>query len=737
MRPERVRNAIIIVMVLCSTMLFVFPINPQISTEVLFDDEAKMRVVDESIGNSTRNSLVIRFTHDDGERLTDNLSRIQALMELERETLDGSNPDTSWDASHVIIERIITPMQYWSDAFAVHNRSLENASQWSDVMEPVLSDGWCGNGSSDIEISAFEATLMLLPKDSTFNIACPEFAGSVAEQPPKSNELLWMVFVSDDIEGEAADWGELYNWAEKISENTEFEVEAIGVNMMFAKAKSNAIDDLYFILPLSFVILAITLTLGLRDFRAAGITLGGVGLVIGAELGFLAAIEYPFSVIDGIGIPIILGVAVDGAFWYTRSSRDKDEVRSMLFVAMMTTLAAVSLALLSPIKAQRSLALIIAIGIISSWAMTRFVLEEMFLSRREKLPKKDEKFMPQNSVLAWGWPIGLLGLMVIALVSPSGVSVMNIEQFLEDGDPVLDTMDDMKTKYGIIGGADVWIVIDAAGDSTDDLNRIQDFTEQLVDHPTIINIDSGIYRSPLVMGLGSDGHGTTIDEYANSASGSLFLDDPRLQSDGVTTGIAMIALIDGNNTDAALQFKKDVENLLESNNLSGLVGGDLPIGTEVANTFGETRISQIIFAGIAVFFVALYILNSTMRASRIAIGTVAVGIALDGLAWYLGGRGVASAPAVLLGMGFAADYLSHASGKHAPTRKDTEARWGAAITSASAFILLSVAVFPPAQSMGKLLTAAITISITLATLLSFNQLDDVADEKKDLQLHLP
>ena len=59
-----------------------------------------------------------------------------------------------------------------------------------------------------------------------------------------------------------------------------------------------------------------------------------------------------------------MGVAVDGAYWYSRSSRNRDEVRGMLFVAMITTVAAVSLALFSPIRAQRSLGLVMVIGII-------------------------------------------------------------------------------------------------------------------------------------------------------------------------------------------------------------------------------------------------------------------------------------------------------------------------------------------------------------------------------------
>jgi len=79
-------------------------------------------------------------------------------------------------------------------------------------------------------------------------------------------------------------------------------------------------------------------------------------------------------------------------------------------------------------------------------------------------------------------------------------------------------------------------------------------------------------------------------------------------------------------------------------------------------------------------------------------------------------------PAVLLGMGFAADYLAHATAEHPPTRMDTYARWLAALTSVSIFAMIAFADFPPAMNTGQLLTASILFSVILATCLSFKQL---------------
>ena len=124
-------------------------------------------------------------------------------------------------------------------------------------------------------------------------------------------------------------------------------------------------------------------------------------------------------------------------------------------------------------------------------------------------------------------------------------------------------------------------------------------------------------------------------------------------------------------------------------------------------------------AGFAVFITSYFITGSYQKALRIAIGTIAVGIAVDGLASYFGGRKVSTAPAVLLGMGFAADYLSHASFSEKRDLSDDYARWGAALTSLSIFALVIFSRFPPAQDTGQLLSLSILLSALLATFASF------------------
>ncbi|GIS43209.1 MAG: hypothetical protein Ct9H90mP16_02790 [Candidatus Poseidoniales archaeon] len=119
-------------MLLSAGMLLFNPIEPKMNTEVIFDDEAMMKIREGSTEDENY-QLVLRIRHDEGGLLTNNLTRVQDLLQLETEFLDGSNPDTSWDScvaedsadceySSLNIDRVITPFGAWSDAFDSRNR---------------------------------------------------------------------------------------------------------------------------------------------------------------------------------------------------------------------------------------------------------------------------------------------------------------------------------------------------------------------------------------------------------------------------------------------------------------------------------------------------------------------------------------------------------------------------------------------------------------------------------------
>jgi len=715
------RHILVAIMFACSGMLFFFPVEPTMNTDVLFDDPVKERIENERVEVDHSSELILLFRHDDGKELTNNLSRVQSLIQLEIEVMDGSNSNTSFDSEDVRLNRIETPLMRWSDAFASRNRSLENASRWVDVLQPTIEDGWCGENATDEEKTAFEASMLMLPQDSNYGVACPSFSGASVNQPPAANELLWLIWLESD--NKETDWGELSIWADKISEETEFEVTPVGMNMLFQKSKEMAENDFQVILPMTLILLSLILFFWMRDFLLTAVTLGGVALVICSEIGFLSLIGFDFSILDGIAIPIIMGVAVDGAFWYCKSSRNKEEVRSMLFIAMVTTIAAVSLAIFSPIRANRSIALVMAIGIFLDWLVTRFLLEEFYLSRRSSNNPISTKSLKIHPSLSWCWPVSLLMLASIAVIAPGGVEVFDIQQLLPEDDPGYKEMEELQSKYMLATSTTAWIVVDVEGDSTEDLQQVRDLQQQLGRHPSVISFDTGLIKTPMIMGI-PDGGGaeTTIDQVSEMSPGTIMLDDARLQRNGVTTGISIAVLIDVQNTDAGLIFADDVAELLNQMGIQGDIGGDLPTGGGLARTFEENRVSQILFAGLAIFVASVFVTRTPSRAARIAIGTIAIGLAVDGLANLFGGRSINTAPTVLLGMGFAADYLSHASAEHLPTKNDTAARWGAGITSISIFFLLGFATWPLAKNSGKLLSISVLISIILATFLSMTHI---------------
>ncbi len=723
MQPKGSKIAILVFLVSCAAIAFIMPVELILNTDSIFEDPAKERIKEEALVDNYKGQLILKIKHDDNLSVTSNFEVVQQLIQLEKELLDGSNPDTSWEYDSTIITKLETPFSAWGDAFESRNRSLENASKWSDVLSPTIDGGWCGNQSTTEEIAAFQTTMLLLPKDSNFGIACPSFPGASELTPPDSDEILWLIWLdSSDTESPVTDWNTLSLWAEKASENTDFEIEGVGINMLFQKSKNIAEDDLNSILiPSAFFLVAVMYAI-IRDWKVCAVTLGSVGLVIVAEIGILSATSVQISIIDAIAFPIILAVAVDGAFWYCKSSRSREEVRSLLLLAMVTTLAAVSLSMFSPIKAQNTLALMMIIGIFLDWLLTRFVLEDFYMSRREEVEVTSENILQSDTKnRVWAWPTCLVLMSLVIAISPPGVEVFDVNQFLSDDDPALDQFEELQNQYLIASSTVTWVIIDVEGDSHSDYLKAVNIQKQIGQHPSVISFETGVYETPLVMGIPygyESQNNATIDFISETNDGSSVLDDHRLQSNGETIALVIGVFIDGGNAGAALDFKDDVSSLVDDYDTGHTIGGELVTGAALAEEFDDTRIFQILAAGFCVFLIALFVSNSPSRAVRIAIGTIAVGAAVDGFASIIGERGVSTAPAVLLGMGFAADYLSHASAGHRETKSDNFARWGAAITSISIFVLLTFAEFPPAKQTGQLLTISILLSVVLATTLS-------------------
>ena len=716
MSDKRMKLIVLISLCILSLPAIITPPQTSMATEAIFEDPAMQRIKSEGNDSTISAYLIIRVQHEDLGPLTSNFSRVEQLFNIEQEARTSTNSNYSFDSNKVYIQRLETPFSAWEGAFNTRNKSLTNATSWGEVLQPTNEQGWCSEEANTAENNALQATLLLLPKESNIGVACPEFAGASATQPPQSNELLWLIWLNSSER--PVDWSELSSWCEKISANSEFNFEPAGVNMLFKEAELIAKDDLSKILPITAVILLAIMWSFFRDIKTTLMTLGSVVLVVLAVIGFLQLFDYQFSVIDGIAVPIIMGVAVDGAFWYKSSNKPTKEVREILLLAMATTVAAVSLALFSPIKAQRGLALVMIVGIVFDWLLTRFVLEQYYLKSRVAPIVNDVVNFSSENKIKWAWPVALLALVMIAVTSPTGVEALDINQFLPEDSESLDELSELRDLYVIASSTIVFITFDLDNTDSLELSNLDNFKQQFVQHPNIIAYDTGLSREILVLGFGDIIGESSFDDIYDNTTESILVKDPWLRVDGEVTGAFILAVIDGENAQSAYQFSLDAQNLLDDNDLSGEIGGDLITGISLAKSFEQTRILQIIFAGIIVFTISRAMTGSTNRAARIAVGTIAVGIAVDGLASHLGGRGVNTAPAVLLGMGFAADYLSHASDKITSWKFDNMARWGAAITSCSVFFVVSFSKFPPAKDTGVLLTLTIIISVFLATLLS-------------------
>ena len=59
MKPKDARIAIILVLVLCSGLIFIFPTEPVLNTNVLFDDKVDERIENEKVSKDNTNLILI------------------------------------------------------------------------------------------------------------------------------------------------------------------------------------------------------------------------------------------------------------------------------------------------------------------------------------------------------------------------------------------------------------------------------------------------------------------------------------------------------------------------------------------------------------------------------------------------------------------------------------------------------------------------------------------------------
>ena len=83
MRYEPRALILSLVLVIGSACLLIFPFSPELNTDIIFDDEVAQRIDSQSKGDNFQSALMLRVSHDDGKRLTNDLSRVQELMEIQ------------------------------------------------------------------------------------------------------------------------------------------------------------------------------------------------------------------------------------------------------------------------------------------------------------------------------------------------------------------------------------------------------------------------------------------------------------------------------------------------------------------------------------------------------------------------------------------------------------------------------------------------------------------------------
>ena len=149
MQIEKIRFAIMASLASCALIAIAMPVELVLNTDSIFIDPAKERIREEGLADNYQGQLILKISHDnDDVSVTSNFSLVKELIQLEAELLDGTNPDTSWEYSSTVIVKLETPFAAWEEAFNSRNKSFENSTKWSEVLDSNNTGGWCGNQST-------------------------------------------------------------------------------------------------------------------------------------------------------------------------------------------------------------------------------------------------------------------------------------------------------------------------------------------------------------------------------------------------------------------------------------------------------------------------------------------------------------------------------------------------------------------------------------------------------------
>ena len=78
---------------------------------------------------------------------------------------------------------------------------------------------------------------------------------------------------------------------------------------------------------------------------------------------------------------------------------------------------------------------------------------------------------------------------------------MDIKQFLPEDDPALVEMEELQSKYVLASSTLAWVVIDLDGGSEEDYQKLQNLQLQIGHHPSVISLETGMLRTPMVIGI--------------------------------------------------------------------------------------------------------------------------------------------------------------------------------------------------------------------------------------------
>ena len=495
---ERAAVPILIVSVLLTIALGLqlFPL-PEFNTDLsVFAPETEAEAAEARMAEHfppESRPMFIHVTADDGGNILsiENLLRQQAALDLIQNRSDqgGNYIDTVIAAPRII--------QFAIDESNASNTTLASYADWASLIDAILEEGTvCADALGDDRALSAGAFIQdtLLNRDLDHDSLCDylrnpaEFTGDAA---PTASSTLWVIMIDPSFEDSARQAFQkiIRDQLDAESSDTELDYHSTSLDLMTHDINEGTLGELAILVVGAIIVVMVLLAIAFRSFRGVAFPMVGLTAALVWTYGGMALAGVQFSVLEVAVAPVVLGLGIDYSIHLQRQYNNFradgmppgqawlkgfETLRVALTLGVVTTMAAFSANIASPLPPLRTFGFALAFGVFCAFISSTVLVGALhvFMERSSEAHAKTrewERFGRFSSAMVnfqrkqQAKVIGVVALLTVASVIVAAARLeteFDLTDFLDEDMDVMQGRDKLYDAYDATSWKPVYILLE-------------------------------------------------------------------------------------------------------------------------------------------------------------------------------------------------------------------------------------------------------------------------------------